>query len=189
MFPKENLKHIPKNKLIELEKVLDVIEESGFAEIVILFASYARGDFTLKEGKWTGEISDFDLFVITSGKKQRYRLSSFHLQQVFEKSYKLIYLILTKYEKNEHKFLSLRMKEKKLDSRIDKIFKIETESDKNSFEYLCKAYIGGRHHLPKTIQKYKSTYNVTKEEVKFWKEELVKITKIICEEKIILLEN
>lgn len=293
MFPREKLKHIPEDKLKELEEITEAIKSSGLTEIVILFGSYARGNFSLKEGRWSGGISDFDLFVITSGKnqksleieikdllpetetyveiisediktfevmikenrffyvdvkregiilydtekyklpnpskkmnpqlrlkiakenfeekfifikyvyddaitninKERYRLSAFHLQQVFEKSYKLIDLIFTQYEKQGHKLIPLRIKAKKLDNRIDKVFKIKTESEKDSFEHLCKAYIGARYHLPESKLQLKldrPTYDVTKEEVEFWKDEakkLIEITKIICKEKISSLEK
>jgi len=68
------LSNIPEHKLSDLEKVSEIISKTTYqsigAEIVILYWSYARGDFVVRdvisEG-WTTRVyeSDFDIFVIT----------------------------------------------------------------------------------------------------------------------------
>ncbi len=51
----EILSHLPKNKIRELETVTERITGTQKAEIIILFGSYARGDYKGKRGKTKGK--------------------------------------------------------------------------------------------------------------------------------------
>jgi uncharacterized protein len=50
---KTSITHIPEQKQKELEKVVEIIKETTYknigAEMIILFGSYARGDFVLRD--------------------------------------------------------------------------------------------------------------------------------------------
>ena len=63
---KEILSHLPEIKVKELEIVTKRIVNTGKAEIVVLFGSYARGDYKEKRGKDRGKKSDYDILVIIS---------------------------------------------------------------------------------------------------------------------------
>jgi predicted nucleotidyltransferase len=61
----------PKAKKKELEKIVKIIKDNTRIEMIILYGSYARGDFIEEEvSKERGTIfkSDFDLFLITRSK-------------------------------------------------------------------------------------------------------------------------
>ena len=60
------LSHLPARKVEALEKVTRRIVDTGKAEIVVLFGSYARGDYKEKRGATQGKKSDYDLLVITA---------------------------------------------------------------------------------------------------------------------------
>lgn len=67
---KDTLDHLPEHKQQELAKVVDVIRETiDDLEMVILFGSYARGDYKekhdLKPDRWSGHISDYDILAVT----------------------------------------------------------------------------------------------------------------------------
>jgi len=71
---KKSLKHLPKHKADELKRVVRIIRKQfRSAHMIILFGSYARGDWaedTYTEGHITYEyISDFDILVLTRLKK------------------------------------------------------------------------------------------------------------------------
>lgn len=71
---KKSLKHLPKNKQEELQKVVTAIQKTcKDVEKIILFGSYARGDYKekkdLKPQQKTGHISDYDILVVTEKKE------------------------------------------------------------------------------------------------------------------------
>ena len=63
--------HLPENKIIELETITQRIVETGKAEIVLLFGSYARGNYKEKRGKVQGKKSDYDILVVTGDRESR----------------------------------------------------------------------------------------------------------------------
>jgi HEPN domain-containing protein/predicted nucleotidyltransferase len=72
---KKDLSHLPKHKQDELKLLTDTIVQSyPGAEMIILFGSYARGNWvedTYKQGHIIYEYkSDYDILVITETKKQ-----------------------------------------------------------------------------------------------------------------------
>ena len=80
---KKSLKHLPQNKQDELQKIVAAIQKScKDVEKIILFGSYARGDYKeakdLKEGRRTGHISDYDVLVITEKKKSTDKFASWN---------------------------------------------------------------------------------------------------------------
>jgi uncharacterized protein len=70
------LSHLPRRKIEELEKVAGRIVDTGQAEIIVLFGSYARGDFKEKRGKTQGKKSDYDILVVTAGEDEDTLLES-----------------------------------------------------------------------------------------------------------------
>ena len=71
---KKSLKHLPQNKRDELQKIVAAIQKScKDVEKIILFGSYARGDYKekkdLKPQQKTGHISDYDILVVTEKKE------------------------------------------------------------------------------------------------------------------------
>lgn len=65
--------HLPKTKQAELGKIASIIcEYSNDVEMIILFGSYARGDWKeakdLKPERKSGHISDYDILVVTGQK-------------------------------------------------------------------------------------------------------------------------
>jgi len=80
---KKSLKHLPQNKQDELQKIVAAIQKScKDVEKIILFGSYARGDYKeakdLKEGRRTGHISDYDVLVVTEKKKSTDKFASWN---------------------------------------------------------------------------------------------------------------
>jgi uncharacterized protein len=65
---KRSLSHLPKHKREELKEITSIITENAEVEMIILFGSYARGDWVediYKEGHITYEYkSDYDILVI-----------------------------------------------------------------------------------------------------------------------------
>ncbi|MEN3335546.1 MAG: hypothetical protein V7641_4911 [Blastocatellia bacterium] len=74
---KKSLAHLPKHKREELKEIVAIITELAEVEMIILFGSYARGNWVedvYTEGHITYEYkSDFDLLVIV--KERRYARS------------------------------------------------------------------------------------------------------------------
>jgi len=71
---KSSISHIPEDKQEELLKIVEIIKKSSkgiiWVEKIILFWSYARGDFVVRDlvSDWHNTLeykSDFDIFVIT----------------------------------------------------------------------------------------------------------------------------
>lgn len=80
---KKSLKHLPESKREELQKIVAAIQKScKDVEKIILFGSYARGDYKeakdLKEGRRTGHISDYDVLVVTEKKKSTDKFASWN---------------------------------------------------------------------------------------------------------------
>jgi predicted nucleotidyltransferase/HEPN domain-containing protein len=80
---KTTTEHLPMWKRQELENIVSFICRAVRVEMIILFGSYARGDFVdydfrfdHKEGHFTSYESDFDLMVIVHGEK---KANDFHI--------------------------------------------------------------------------------------------------------------
>ncbi len=48
---KEQLPHLPQSRVTELETITNQITATNKADIIILFGSYARGDYKEKRGE------------------------------------------------------------------------------------------------------------------------------------------
>lgn len=69
---KTSIEHLPKRKQDELRHIVKILTEQVDAEMIILFGSYARGD-------WVEELasdrhhykyqSDYDIYVLVSNRK------------------------------------------------------------------------------------------------------------------------
>lgn len=79
----EILSYLPDNNIHDLEIITRRILDTGRAEIIVLFGSYARGDYKEQRGKTKGKKSDYDILVIASDIPNRRELSS-ELREVFK---------------------------------------------------------------------------------------------------------
>jgi len=96
---KTETKHIPEHQQEQLKKVVDIIKETTYkniwAEMIILFWSYARGDFVVRDvvSEWWGTRvyeSDIDIMVITKKPTQEKNLRlSMEINEKIEKDYEL----------------------------------------------------------------------------------------------------
>jgi predicted nucleotidyltransferase len=66
---KTTLSHLPDDKQEELATLTKIIIEKVPAEMVILFGSHARGDWVEDYQENTEYVSDYDILVITKGRK------------------------------------------------------------------------------------------------------------------------
>jgi len=272
------LSHLPKDKVNDLEGITQRIVRTGNAEIVILFGSYARGDYKEQRGKTKGKKSDYDILVVTAdynskkglhselrevfqdigiavqliveevifvnnnleetqyfftdikreGKvlfnSGRYELAdskeltptcrreiaeadfnewfqkakeffighedtlkrqflgkaSFELQQVAEMCYTAIEMVFTHYNPHEHNLQVLRNRVLQFDSRINAVLPYETEEQKELFDYLNFAYIGGRYRS-------EEEFPIAQEKLDYWSKEskkLINLTEVICNDRI-----
>ena len=67
---KNSITHLPNLKQEELNKITKLIRENcGDVEQIILYGSYARGDYReekdLKPDRKSGHVSDYDILIIT----------------------------------------------------------------------------------------------------------------------------
>lgn len=65
-----DLTHLPEPKQRDLERIVDAVRAHLPAEMVILFGSHARGDWTeaadLNPSRWSGHASDYDILVVVA---------------------------------------------------------------------------------------------------------------------------
>ena len=68
---KTSISHLPQHKLDELAQLVEIVRSViEKPQLIILFGSYARGDYTeradLKQDRWSGHASDYDILVVTA---------------------------------------------------------------------------------------------------------------------------
>lgn len=76
--------NFPAEKKKELEKIVGVIQKNAEVEMIILYGSYAKGDFVLEdksEERATLFRSDFDLLIITKNKKTEEKFEAWELTE------------------------------------------------------------------------------------------------------------
>ncbi|MHC4396074.1 MAG: HEPN domain-containing protein [Planctomycetota bacterium] len=70
---KKSLIHLPQYKRDELKLIVEKIRERIGPEMIILYGSYARGDYKeqkdLAPDRKSGHVSDYDILIVTSEKK------------------------------------------------------------------------------------------------------------------------
>ena len=69
----KTLSHLPESKINELEIITQRIIDTNKAEIVVLFGSYARGNYKEQRGKTKGKKSDYDILVVVSDTRTELR--------------------------------------------------------------------------------------------------------------------
>ncbi len=73
---KQILSHLPPERIADLEHITQEILDTHRVDIIMLFGSYARGDFKSERGKEQGKKSDFDiLIVVESGDRRKHVVS------------------------------------------------------------------------------------------------------------------
>ncbi|MCE7067216.1 nucleotidyltransferase domain-containing protein [Dyadobacter sp. CY326] len=65
---KTSLSHLPQNKQDELKEITQIIIEKVPAQMIILFGSYARGDWVEDYQEKYEYVSDFDILIVTKDK-------------------------------------------------------------------------------------------------------------------------
>ncbi|NOQ75606.1 MAG: HEPN domain-containing protein [Crocinitomix sp.] len=73
---KQILSHLPPERIVDLEHITQKILDTHRVDIIVLFGSFARGDFKTERGKEQGKKSDFDiLIVVESGDRRKHVVS------------------------------------------------------------------------------------------------------------------
>jgi HEPN domain-containing protein/predicted nucleotidyltransferase len=127
---------------------------------------------------WFGNANKFYETFFFNFEKGYYSHAAFELHQVVERIYGGILLVFTRYKPNTHDLAILRKLTNSLDNRFIRIFPLEDPENLRLFKLLRKAYVDAR---------YKPSYTVTRDELMQLSkqvEELKKIGKLVCEEKI-----
>ncbi|MCF0075300.1 nucleotidyltransferase domain-containing protein [Dyadobacter sp. CY261] len=65
---KTSLTHLPQHKQEELKTLTEIIQAKVPAEMIILFGSYARGDWVEDFQEKYEYVSDFDILIVTKDK-------------------------------------------------------------------------------------------------------------------------
>lgn len=73
---KKSIKHLPKRTQEELTALLELVRKSVNCQMIILFGSYARGDYVLWDtriefGTRTTYQSDYDILIVTTGSTRK----------------------------------------------------------------------------------------------------------------------
>lgn len=79
------LPKVPAQKVRELELIRERLIEKSAAQMIILFGSYARGDFKTDFHPKQPKKSDFDLLVVVDDKDQINEVLSLHYSNEFDK--------------------------------------------------------------------------------------------------------
>ena len=107
-----------------------------------------------------------------------YKWAAFDINQAAEACYKAILLVCTDYYPNEHHLNILGKSSEKFDDGLKDIFPAETKEQREAFDLLDYAYIGGR---------YDKEYQITKEQLEYLAQRvkvLMGLTEKICTAKI-----
>jgi uncharacterized protein len=68
------LNDLPENKRGELIEIVRIVREAAEVEMIILYGSYARGDWKeekdLDPERWSGQVSDYDLLIVVAEQVQ-----------------------------------------------------------------------------------------------------------------------
>ena len=85
------LSHLPPHKVKELEIVTQRIVETGMASMIILYGSYARGDWKETFGIRSGKKSDYDILILIKDERDRRDLTNklFKMFETFPRQYNL----------------------------------------------------------------------------------------------------
>ncbi len=70
------LSYLPAERIADLEFITDKIVATHRVEFIILFGSYARGDYKEERGAKQGKKSDFDILVVTEDNERRKQVIS-----------------------------------------------------------------------------------------------------------------
>lgn len=85
---KTTLSYLPENKQKEISSIAGRIKELAQVEMIILFGSYARGDYKeqkdLAPDRKSGHVSDYDILVITEDKKLAKDINLWNCLEKFE---------------------------------------------------------------------------------------------------------
>ena len=141
----------------------------------------AEEDFKM----WINQAKDFYWGFKSYFKANKYQIASFNLQQVVEMCYTAIEMVFTHYNPYEHNLVVLKERTIQFDSRVKEALPYDTKQQRELFDYLNYAYIGGRYRS-------EEEFPVTKEQLDYWSKEagkLLELTEKICQEQIDCLKE
>jgi len=184
---KASLNHLPERKRAELARIVSIIRQSApQAEMIILFGSYARGDWVqdvTTQGRTTYEYSsDFDILVIVQSKSLADNLDLWYgiedqagklpvqtpvkiiaheldfVNKKLEKGQYFFLLVYTNYKPKTHDLDTLRRLAANHDPAFFSAFPLRTKQERDRFDLLRQAYVGARYH---------DDYKITPQELKY----------------------
>ncbi|WDE13653.1 HEPN domain-containing protein [Thalassomonas haliotis] len=192
---KASIAHLPDHKQQELQRAVEIIREEIDLELLILFGSYARGDWVEDLDPETLQYryqSDFDYWfnqakiclvgfndALSHGFLNK---AAFELHQTTEGLYGAILLVFTRYKPSTHDFTKLAKRVASVEPQFLAVFPQGAEEESARFKLLRKAYVDAR---------YKPSYSIIKEQLT-WLAERVEhlqlLTEKLCKEKIASFE-
>lgn len=184
---KESLQHLPGKKQNELGRIVPIIcGMCDDVEMIILFGSYARGDYRedsdLPPDRKSGAPSDYDILEFGM-EKERYKSASFQLHQAAESAYKALLLVYTNYSSYDHYLDSMNRQALEIIPKMEDIFPCETKADKELFKLFDYAYIGARYDPEFKISEKELVYLSGRVSL------LLGLAEKFCNEKIESLRN
>ena len=87
------LSHLPQNKIQELQAITSRIIQTNLAHFIILYGSYARGNYKETPGLIRGKRSDYDILIAIENASQRSQLKA-DLEQAFKNADPSIQIII-----------------------------------------------------------------------------------------------
>ena len=161
------------SKRFELAKKRDLSAK----EIQRIAQDYFEHWFGIAKGFYKHFEIDFAEIDVNRSTKAN-SLAAFHLHQAAEHSYKTVLLVFSNYLPNDHYLANLGRSAARKHSVFKNIFSRKTTIQKDRFQLLEYAYLGGR---------YDPDYYISKKDLEILAKsvkKLLELTKKACEEKI-----
>lgn len=110
--------------------------------------------------------------------QKQYKIAAFLLHQTCEKLYNCILMVFTNYRPKNHKINDLSGMVKRFSMELAAVFPLNTVTEKECFELLCRAYIEARYNRDFSISREQLEYLISRTEI------LKDVTERLCKEKI-----
>ena len=126
---------------------------------------------------YTSAVEFYDDYV-TNMERVRHKKAAFYLHQAVENTYTCLMLVFVHHSPETHNIKHLRSKAEQLDERLIEIWPRETKKQSAPYNLLNEAYVKAR---------YSRHFKIEPEDLEWLGErveQLLKVTKTICEEKL-----
>lgn len=110
--------------------------------------------------------------------QKQYKIAAFLLHQTCEKLYNCILMVFTNYRPKNHKINDLSGMVKRFSMELAAVFPLNTVTEKECFELLCRAYIEARYNRDFSISREQLEYLISRTEI------LKDVTERLCRGKI-----